>query len=195
MLSNNPTDIDAQSTGLDHWVRRATDRGSSRSECHYTYQGVQLVVHPKRAAMVRFEDRVIWVGLDKSYTGRGWFDRFLSDIETAIEDIKSGGGEQTDPPFGDKIRQEIKDRADGTAGDPSEWWQFLDDDELPILLGCWMHKVGVMSMKYEISRNAKLDFQPTNDEFDLGARVTSPDILWATFNRLARARKKLAEVA
>ena len=198
MLASNPTDIDSNSvSSLDYWVRRATDkRSKSRGESHYVYQGVRLVVHPKRAAMIEQGDRVLWVGVDSGvYKGRGWFEKFLADIETAVSNVKSGGGETKEPSLGDKLRAEILLREAGTPTTPSLWWHFLRDDELELCLGCWMHRVGVMSLKYEITRNATLDFQPTNDEFELGARSCQSHVLWEVFKRLGNARSELAEVS
>lgn len=191
MLANNPTNIDIEPTGLDYWVRRATDK-SARGEKHYTYQGARLVVHPQRAAMISFEGHTIMVQDDDSYKGRGWFDRFLSDIEDAVARIKAGEGDVPQPSAGDRIREEIKLRKAGEKPEPTEWWQYLNDEELPLLLGCWLFRSGVMSMKYEISRNAKLDFHPTNDEFNLGAQSTHHHVLWATFQRRHEHGRKRA---
>lgn len=190
MLASRPTDIDSQPTGLDYWVRRATNQGSGES--HFVYKGVDLVVHPKRAAQLTQEGRRVLV--EKTYKGRGWLDKFVSDIEEGVSTLQAGGGAEADKCLGDKIREEIEARSAGTQStDPDRvWWQWLTDEELPILLGCWLHQTGIMSLRYEITKNPMLGFYTTNKEFEWGAQACQTRTLWTTLQRLAFARKQLA---
>ena len=196
MLANQPTDIDSNVVSdLSYWVLRACD-GRSRLEYHYTYKGITLVVHPKRAARLSYENRSMFVGptedTPEPYKGRGWRDRFVADIETAVTTLLEGGGGEKADTFGDAIRVEIALRKDGVQPEDADrdWWKWLQDDELPLFLGCWLHQAGIMSLQYNITRNSNLDFHPTHDEFELGVQVCQTRTLWVTFQKLCLTRKE-----
>lgn len=202
MLAGRPTNIDDNPVkNLDYWVRRAcSQKGRHASEYHYLYQGIIVVVHPSRAARLELDGRRVTLIPEedsKRYQGRGWLQRFVSDIEAAIQTLKDGGGDSIELTLGDKIRSEILRRNAGTPNEVPledlELWQFLHDDELPVLLGAWMHRIGLMSCRYELTRQDVLSgFHPTNDEFDLGRLATSPSAMWTTLSKLATARRELA---
>lgn len=195
MLASNPTNIDAQPTDLEYWVRRATSKREADRESHFTYKGVSLVVHPKRAAEMVYDGRSVVA--EGPYQGRGWVGKFLGDIENGITTLLEGGGEEDGMCLGDRLRVEMGRRENGEPlPEPEEraWYQWLRDDELPILLGAWMHRVGVMGMRYDISRKPLLGFYPTNDEFHLGVQACSPSNLYVTLQRLAMARMEKAGV-
>lgn len=195
MLQNNPTDIDANMVSdLSYWVRRATSKREAGGESHFTYKGAGLVIHPRRAAKLTRDQRTVFVD-DDSYTGRGWLDRFVGDIESAIATLEQGGGEEEEPPLGALLREEIARREAGVQpeGLDRSWWQWLKDDELPLLLGSWLHRVGSVSLRYEITRKPLLGFYPTNEEFELGVRACQSDVLWVTLQRLSIERAQVAK--
>lgn len=196
MLASNPMNIDSQPTDLEYWVRRATSKREAGGESHFTYKGVSLVVHPKRAAEMVYDGRSVVV--EGTYRGRGWVGRFVGDIESGITTLLEGGGEEDGNCLGDRLRAEMERRENGDPlPEPEErhWYQWLHDDELPILLGAWMHRAGIMGMRYTISRKPMLGFYPTNDEFHHGVQACSPSNLFVTLQRLATARMQTAGVA
>jgi hypothetical protein len=191
----NRTDIDQQPTGLEYWVWRASEE-SGRAECYYLlYKGVELDVHSKRAARVTHDGREVYVEHDPMrHKGRGWKAKLCADIEKAVEAVLAGEGEETGQTFGDELRAEIARREAGEPNPQEHWYQWLDDDELPLLLAAWLFKAGLLSHRYEITRHDKLGFTPTSDEFNNGASAVSARTLLVTLQRLAMVRRDVGAV-
>ena len=117
--------------------------------------------------------------------------RLVEDAEAAIGSLKAGGGVEPDPTYGDRIRAEIAMRKAGgrsETGSRTEWFQWLEDDELPLLMGAWLHHAHIVSGRYEITKQAVVDFHADNDEFELASMAMQPSNLRVTLNRLAVAR-------
>jgi hypothetical protein len=194
MLSpNKPIQIDdTPANTLDYWLGRVTrDKGRRPTEYYAVYKGCELTMHPHRAVLVKFDGRQILLTDRDKYKGRGWYKKFLEDTEATITTILAGGGEAPKPLYGDLLRTEIERREAGERNvveDRTEWFEWLDDDELPLLFGTWLHHAGIVSGKYEITKRAVVDFHIENDEFDRAAMAMSSANLRVTLNRLAIAR-------
>jgi len=185
-----PTDIDAQPTGLDYWVNRCCGK-SGDSEWHFKYKATTLTVHPNRAALLILGDKQVMVEHDpKRYKGRGWLENLVADIEAAVAILQNGGGKSIPKCKGDFIRAEIARRASTGQRPPEEretWLEWAEVDELPLLMGAWMLSEGVLRVRYEVSRNALLDFHPTNEEFDM-SRLVCAQNMWTLLVRVIRSR-------
>lgn len=192
MLSpRQPTNIDEQPTDLSYWVQRCCKNRKSRSEYHLVYQGCTMTVHPARAALVQKDGREVFVSQSPKYTGRGWLQNFVDDIETAVTTLNDGGGAEVKETFGDLARKEIARReSEGQRAEAERdhWIEWLKDDELPIALGAWLARVGIVEVHLDLSRKASVDFHPTNDEFEKVGAASSPNSMWGTLCRLALAR-------
>ena len=176
---------------LDYWLRRADDKARRACEYYCTYQGCELVLHPHRAFLVKYEGREILVHNTKKYKGRGWLKKYTEDCQAAVDRILAGGGKIPAKSYGDLIREEMARREAGSLFEPedrTEWFQWLEDDELPILLGTWMFSGGILSGRREISKNPSIDFHPTHDEWEYAQRAFSTGGHQATLTRLAIAR-------
>ena len=183
---------DTPANSLDYWLHRVTNpRSNNRHEYYAVYRGCELVLHPGRAVMVQFDGRKILVNDPDKYKGRGWYKKLLEDTLAAIESILAGGGETPKPLFGVLIRTEIERRASGVRNaveDRVEWFEWLEDDELPLLFGTWLHHAGVVRGTYEITKRAVVDFHIENNEFERASMAMSSGNLRVTLSRLAAAR-------
>jgi hypothetical protein len=193
MLSpRNAHAIEGGTTGtLEYWLRRADDKNRRACEYYCTYQGCDLVLHPHRAFLVKYEDREILVHDPKRYKGRGWLKKYTEDCQAAVDCILTGGGTVPEKSWGDLMREDLKARMAGNrvaVEDRTEWFQWLEEDELPLLLGTWMFSAGVVSGHREISRNPSLDFAPTHDEWEYASQAFTTRALMTTLTRLAIAR-------
>jgi len=196
MLSpSQALDIDKQpKLPLMHWVERCCKNMKAHSESYFRYQGVDLVLHPRRAAMLKYDGRRLVVKHDqRRHKHRGWLQNLTGDIEKAVASIKAGGGEVPEPLLGDVIREETASRAEDNPPTREHWMGWLDDMELSFLLGAWLHVAGIVRARHEITRNAVIDFCPTNDEFNLSFQATSPRALFVVLRKLAEKRQKHAE--
>lgn len=191
---DDPTNIDEQQTDLQrsliHWVGRCCRRGNA-DPYYLTHRGVALTVHPARAAYARKGDRQVMVAFNrKRHKNRGWLQNLTEDIDKAITMLEEGGGAPVQPVFGDRVRDEIT-RRKGT-GQRSEahrdhWVEWLLDDELPLLMGSWCYHAGLVTGRYHVQRQPKLDFHLTNDELATAAQLSHGN-LFVTLKRLARER-------
>lgn len=191
LTPNNPTDIDQQPTGLDYWVKRCCNDQRRDSEFHLRYRGASLVVHPTRAAMVTLGDRRVFVEHDrKRHAGRQWLPNLCEDIEKAITTVAAGGGSAVQDTFGDLLRNEMARRKGTGQREPEareHWMEWAQDDELPLLMGSWMHQCQLVRGRYEISRRPVLDFHPTNEEFEM-ASLAHAGNMFIILKRLIRER-------
>lgn len=192
MLSpQRPTNVDEQPTDLSYWVQRCCKNRKSSSEYHLLYQGCTMIVHPARGALVQKDGREVFVSQSPKYTGRGWLQNLVGDIEAAVTTLNDGGGVEIKETFGDLVRKEITRRKTEDRRVPEErehWVEWLNDDELPIVLGAWLARVGIVGVHLDLSRKASVDFHPTNDEFETVGSASSPSIMWGILCRLALAR-------
>lgn len=190
MLSpDRPTDIDANGTSLEYWLNRACNgKGSMRTEFHLVHRGAQLTVHPQRIVRIEKNNKQIRV---QGYTGRGWCPKFVAAVSAAIDRLDAGGGTALPITLGQIVREEMARRAAGTqraVADRVYWCEWLEDDELPLLMGSWLYRSHIMSLSTHIQRNATITFHPTNSEFGMGKDVADPSLMLVTLQRLAIAR-------
>lgn len=197
MLSpERPTNIDEQPTGLDHWVHRCCTNRKSSIEYHLIYKGCVLTVHPARGALVQKDGRELLVANPdgQKYKGRNWLPTLVGDIESAVQTVIAGGGATIPQTFGDKVREEIarrKTSGQRTAADREHWIEWLTDDELPIAMGAWLARTGIVNVSFNVSRRPSVDFHPTNDEFEKAGSASDPGVMWSLLGRLAHARGAL----
>lgn len=190
MLSpEHPTDIDANGTGLDYWLNRACNgKGSLKTEFHLIHRGARLTVHPQRIALIEKNNKQIRV---QGRTGRGWCPEFVRSVTAAIDRLDTGGGREIARTLGHVVREEIARRATGSqraVADRVYWCEWLEDDELPLLLGSWLFRSQIMSLSTHIQRNASITFHPTNSEFKMGTDVADPSLMLTALHRLAILR-------
>lgn len=203
MLSpNTPTNIAPKD--LRHWIQRCCDR-SNASAYHLRLGTVLLTLHPARGALARKGSRQVLIDHDGDrHTGRGWLDHLEEDVRKAVATINQGGGEPIPLCLGDRIRIEVANRSarstlpeyDHGRNAPEarqHWVEWMEDDELDLLLGAWIYHAGMIFMEVHAERRDKVDFYPSNDEFELAARV-NPSHLFVTLKRLAHQRMLRAGV-
>jgi hypothetical protein len=179
-------DVTEHNLGLEHWLDRACGSKARDHEYHLTYRGAVVTVAPSRVAMVEKDGRYVRVDGEK---GRGWCPAFAKAVEAAIDGLDAGGGEPIRVPLGQVIRDEIVRRNAGGQRPVSErehWVEWLEKDELPLLLGSWLHKKNILGAHMTVSRAPALGFYPTNEEFEMGAIF--PSVMFPVLRRLADAR-------
>lgn len=182
---------------LMYWLKKSEDKGRRPCEYYCTYHDVDrtvdidLVLHPRRACLVKYDGRQILVANPKRYKGRGWLQRYTEDVELAILNLVNGHGEEPEPLYGDLLRTEIALRKTGgwyKHEKRTEWFQWLELDELKLLLGTWLFSARILHGYREVSKHAVIDFRPTNEEFEHAARAYGSSALQVTLTRLAVAR-------
>jgi hypothetical protein len=186
---DNPSEV-TDKNNLEYWVRRCCDRGRT-DIFHLTWQGVALTLHPARAAYLKLGGKQLLVKHDpKRHEGRGWLPNLIEDIEDAYRRLLAGRGKDVQKVFGDLIREEVERRAGvgrRLEGERESWIEWIEDDEMPLLMGSWSYHTGLVRGRFNVSRIDKVDFQLTNDEFDKAARLSHSN-LFITLKRLARER-------
>jgi hypothetical protein len=176
---------------LDYWIGRAANKSRRACEYYCTYKGCDLVLHPQRAVLIKHDGRQIIVEDRHRYKHRGWQDRLVADVEKAITELQAGGGDATEPLYGDLLREELARRAQGqrrAEADRTDWFEWLDDDELPLLLGTWLFSAGIVSGRRTITKNPVVDFHPTHDEWEFASTAFTTGAHQTTLHRLAIAR-------
>lgn len=193
ITATDPVNVDTQPTDITYWVDRCCNNRGRDTEYHLIYRDATLTVHPDRAALTALDGREVFVGHDpKRHKGRGWLGNLVTDIEEAINTLEDGGGKEPAAKLGDLIREEITQREAGNrtrAPDRTHWIQWLDEDELPVLMGAWLHRIGMLHHKYELTRRPKLGFNITSDEFELGLAAIRAKTTWTLLQRLSANRQ------
>jgi len=171
---------------LLYWVGRA-DR-SQRIQ-YLQYRGMNLVISSARAARINNGEREVWIGDEQKYKRRGWVQRFTADIEQAITHLEAGLGDPIKQMFGDQLREELDRRRSGITPEfKMRWFEWLETDELQMLMGVWLIQSGCLSHHIKITLQETLDFCPVGEEFDLSFRAVQSKQILTILQRLAHAR-------
>lgn len=183
--------------GLHHWAHRCTTATGRPMEYYLRYRGVNVTVHPARAARVEHNGLEVTLDDTKKYRGKGWDRKLCADIEQAVDKVLAGQGEEVPLILGNLIRKELARRTDGREmgldgprppGQRLYWFEWLNDDELKLLLGAWLGDVGVAIIGYTITRQPILGYTPEDGDLDLVSRVGHPSIMIGILQRLVDAR-------
>lgn len=185
MLSPDRPTVVTAGEDLGRWFDRCFSRRSSKDEYHLVHRDARITVHPARVVRVEKGGRQVVV---KGATGRGWKPKLVSGVLASIDSLDAGGGEVVQATLGDLIREEMLRGARRPEAERERWFEWLDNDEMPLLLGSWLHVARVLGARIETSRLPSLKFHPTNEEFDLGVDASNAANLYGILYRLAIAR-------
>lgn len=185
MLSPDRPTVVTAGEDLGRWFDRCFSRRSSKDEYHLVHRDARITVHPARVVRVEKGGRQIVVN---GATGRGWKPKLVSGVLKSIDSLDAGGGEVVKATLGDLLREAISLGAPKPEAERKHWFEWLEHEELLLLLGSWLHVARVLGARVETSRLPSLKFHPTNEEFDLGVNASNAANLYAVLHRLALAR-------